>query len=281
MGGSVKRPTNTLLKETLAASRGGFVAVGVFSLFINVLMLTAPLYMLQVFDRVLTSRSVETLVMLTLIAGAALLALGALDALRGAALVRIGTWLDGRIGGPVLAASISAAVRTGEGASAQRLRDLSTLRTFLTGPGIFPIMDAPWTPIFVAVIFALHPMLGWISLAGALVLFGLALVNEVATRGLLGCAGGASVGALSQAEAAVRNADAVEAMGMTPALIRRWHARNVEALALQSGASMRSGGITALSKLVRMALQIGILGAGAWLVIFSNYPGLIGPSVCM
>ena len=254
-----------------------------FSLFINVLMLTAPLYMLQVFDRVLTSRSVETLVMLTLIAGAALMALGALDALRGAALVRIGTWLDGRIGGPVLAASIAAAVRTGEGASVQKLRDLSTLRTFLTGPGIFPVMDAPWTPIFVAVIFALHPMLGWISLAGALALFGLALINEVATRGLLGRAGGASVGALRQAEAAVRNADAVEAMGMTPALIRRWHARNAEALALQSGASMRSGGITALSKLARMALQIGILGAGAWLVILNELtPGaMIAGSILM
>ena len=279
----MKGPTNTLLKETLAASRGGFVAVGVFSLFINVLMLTAPLYMLQVFDRVLTSRSVETLIMLTLIAGVALLALAALDALRGAALVRIGTWLDGRIGAPVLAASITAAVRKGDGASVQRLRDLSTLRTFLTGPGIFPVMDAPWTPIFIAVIFLLHPILGWVSLAGALVLFGLAVSNEVTTRGLLGRAGGASVAALRQAEAAIRNADSVEAMGMMPALIRRWHERNAEALTLQSVASMRSGGITAASKFARLALQVGILGAGAWLVILNELtPGaMIAGSILM
>ena len=279
----MKGLTNTLLRETLAASRGGFAAVAVFSLFINVLMLTAPLYMLQLFDRVLTSRSVETLVMLTLIAGAALLALAALDALRGTTLVRIGTWLDGRIGGPVLAASITAAVRKGDGATVQGLRDLSTLRTFLTGPGIFPVMDAPWTPIFIAVIFMLHPILGWISLAGALLLFGLAFSNEVATRRLLGRAGGVSVAALHQAEAAVRNANAVEAMGMMPALVGRWHARNVEALALQSGASMRSGGITALSKFARLALQIGVLGTGAWLVILNELtPGaMIAGSILM
>ena len=144
-------------------------------------------------------------------------------------------------------------------------------------------MDAPWTPIFIVVIFMLHPLLGWISLAGALVLFGLAFSNELATRGLLVRAGGASVGALRQAEAAVRNADAVEAMGMMPALIRRWHASNAEALALQSDASMRSGVITALSKFARLALQIGILGTGAWLVILNELtPGaMIAGSILM
>ena len=181
----MKGPDNSVLKGAMAACRGGFFAAVVFSFFINLLMLTAPLFMLQVFDRVLSSRSSETLIFLMLIAGGALLAMSALEGIRGWVLVRISGWLDREISGPVLTGSISATLRKGTSPSIQGLRDLSTFRTFLSGPSIFPIMDAPWTPIFLAVMFLLHPLLGWMSLAGALVLFSLAVVNEVATRKLL------------------------------------------------------------------------------------------------
>ncbi len=259
--------TASRLNDALAACRGGFVAVVLFSLCINVLMLTVPLYMLQMFDRVLSSRSIDTLIALTAIAVIAILTMAALELVRTSAMVRMSVWLERKLGGEVLASSIGATLRRAEDPSVQGLRDLSTFRTFLTGPGLFPILDAPWTPIFVAVIFVMHPLLGWIALGGALVLFGLALANELATGRLLQVSGGASIRALRQAEAAVRNADVVEAMGMTPNLVRRWRRQNAEALALLARASNRSGWITASSKFARLCLQIGMLGTGAWLVI--------------
>ncbi len=279
----MKESANPLLKDTLSACRGGFAAVTVFSLCINVLMLTVPLFMLQIFDRVLSSRSTDTLFMLMLIAGIALLTLAALDYLRGFALVRVSTWLDRRLGGPVLSGSIVATLRKGTDPSIQGLRDLSTLRTFLTGPAVFPIMDAPWTPIFLVVIFLLHPLLGWFSLGGTLFLFMLALSNELATRKPLQRSGMVSIKSLQQAEAAVRNADVIEAMGMMPQLIHRWHKQNAESLELQALASKRSGGITAFSKFIRLILQIGALSIGAWLVIQNELtPGaMIAGSILM
>ncbi len=198
-------------------------------------------------------------------------------------MVRIGTWLDRRVSGEVLSASIAATLDKGADPSIQGLRDLQTFRTFLTGPAVFPIMDAPWTPMFLAVIFMLHPTLGFISLGGAAVLFSLALANELTTRKLLLMSGGASIKALHQAEAAVRNADVIEAMGMMPSLIRRWHQRNAESIKLQAVASQRSGSITAASKFIRLVLQIGILGAGAWLAIQQELsPGsMIAASIIM
>ena len=261
------RETSRELEAALSACRGAFVGLAIFSAGVNVLMLTAPLYMLQVFDRVLASRSTDTLLMLSIIAGVALLTLAALEGVRSFSLLHISTWLDDRLGSSVLKASISSGLRKGQGPSIQGLRDLSTFRTFVGGPGMFPIMDAPWTPLFVAVVFMLNPILGWMALGGALVLLLLALSNETATRGLLQRAGEAQIQAMDQAEAAVRNADVIEAMGMMANLTRKWHGRSREALHLQSRASARSGIITAVSKFIRLALQVGMLGVGAWLVI--------------
>jgi len=259
--------SNPILRQALAACRGGFVAVVVFSLFINVLMLTAPLYMLQIFDRVIASRSEDTLLYLTLIAGVALLTLAALEITRSRIMVGLSSWLDKRLSGTVLVGSIGLSVAAAGAPSIQGLRDLSTVRTFLAGPGMFPILDAPWTPIFIAVIFLMHPVLGWLALGGAVVLFGLAVANELTTRDLLRRSGGASMVALRQAESAVRNAHVIKAMGMTPNLVGRWHAKNAEMLDLQSRASARAGAITAMSKFIRQGLQVGMLGAGAWLVL--------------
>ena len=264
---STVKPRNPLLEDALSACRAGFMAVVVFSLFINVLMLTAPLYMLQIFDRVIASRSGDTLLYLTLIAGVALLTLAALELSRTRVMVGLSTWLDRRLSGRVLEASIGASVAAGGAPSIQGLRDLSTVRTFLTGPGMFPILDAPWTPIFIAVIFLMHPVLGWLSLGGAIVLFSLAIANELTTRDLLRRSGGASITALRQAESAVRNANVIEAMGMMPNLVKRWHAKNAETLDLQARASTRAGAITATSKFIRQGLQVGVLGTGAWLVL--------------
>ena len=164
-------------------------------------------------------------------------------------------------------ASVSNALRKGESPSIQGLRDLSTFRTFVGGPSMFPIMDAPWTPLFIAVVFLLSPILGWMAVAGAVVLLVLALANEAATRDLLQRAGEAQINAMNHAESAVRNADVIEAMGMMANLTRKWRIRSGEALDLQSRASGRSGLIGAASKFIRLGLQVGMLGVGAWLVI--------------
>ncbi|MFM2128660.1 MAG: hypothetical protein RL477_206, partial [Pseudomonadota bacterium] len=137
-----------LLTSALQTCRSGFMAVVVFSLCINVLMLTAPLYMMQVYDRVLSSRSGETLLLLLLIALLALGVMGALDALRGFLMNKMGAWMDGHLSGTILSESVMAHLRRGGLPSVQGLRDLSTVRNFLTGAGIFPILDAPWAPIF-------------------------------------------------------------------------------------------------------------------------------------
>ena len=176
------------LKAALRRCRSGFGAVVFFSFVINVLMLAGPLYMLQVFDRVLTSRSIETLLYLSLLALFAFVILWGLEVVRGHVMVSLGTWLDQRIAGDVLAA----ALRTGLGKrnpSIQPVQDVGVLRNFLSGPAIFPILDAPWAPVFLAVVFIVHPILGWIAIAGAVLLFLFAVLNEFATRAPLVQAG--------------------------------------------------------------------------------------------
>ncbi len=263
----MKTSNDHALTQAFRACRRGFYVVGLFSFCINLLMLTAPLYMLQIFDRVLSSRSGETLMLLTIVAALALLILAILDSLRGIVLLRVGNWIDRRVSEEVLNASIMAALKAPEGGSVQGLRDISTIRGFIGGPSVFPIMDAPWTPIFLIVTFVLHPILGFIALAGALLLFGLAILNELATRGPLKLSAGAQIAALREAEAAIRNADAIEAMGMMPNLVKRWGRHNLLTLILQAEAGTRGSAVAAASKFLRLVLQIAVFASGAWLVI--------------
>ena len=168
------------------ACRGAFGIIMAFSLAINLLTLASPLYMMQVFDRVLTSRSGDTLLMLTLITVLALAVLALIDAIRSQMLVRVGNWLDDRLGPTVFSGALKAALRADPARAAQGLRDLATVRGFITGPGVTPLLDAPWAPIFIIALFLLHPVLGVIGLGGAVLLFGLALINEYITRHPLG-----------------------------------------------------------------------------------------------
>ncbi len=270
------------LTMALQGCRAGFLAVVAFGLVINLLFLTAPLYMLQVFDRVLTSRSVETLLYLTLIAVFAFLVLWCLDVLRGRLMISLGNWFDERISGDVLAASL-AATSERQRASIQPLRDVSMVRNFVTGPGLFPILDVPWTPVFLAVVFLLHPILGWIGLAGTIILFALAVLNGFATSRLLQSAGETSSRALDEAQSAVRNTDAIEAMGMMSQLISRWMRASRRSLEEQARSSRRNGLITATSKFFRQVLQISVLGVGAWLVLGGELSpgGMIAGSILM
>ncbi len=255
------------LRAAMSACRRGFAAVLVFSLFVNVLLLTVPLYMLQVYDRVLNSRSLDTLLYLTLFAAIALLIIAVVEIARSHAMVGLSTWLERRLSGLLLAESILAVVRHGRSPSAQPLRDLTAARGFIGGPAIFAILDVPWIPIYLAVIFLLHPILGALTVGGGILLLALAVTNDLATRAQLARAGTLSIRALSQADSAIRNADVILAMGMMHNLTARWNRANAETLELQERASRRSSLIAAVSRFVRLTLQILGLGAGAWLVL--------------
>jgi PrtD family type I secretion system ABC transporter len=272
-----------LIGETFGACKNGMRLVGVCSFGINVLMMTAPLYMLQVFDRVIAGRSTDTLLYLTLIAAVALLTLGRLEVVRGRAMVKLGTWLDAKLSVPVLKSSLLSASEGLREPSIQGLRDLSTVRNFLTGPSIFPILDAPWTPIIILVIFLLHPYLGLLAVAGAVVLLALAVINDMASRGLVERSGAASIKSLRQAEMAARNADSVLAMGLLGNLVRRWRESNSQMLQYLAESSYRSGALTSAAKSLRMLLQVGMLGLGAWLVIGNELSagGMIASSILL
>ena len=209
------------------------VVVG-FSFFINLLLLAAPVYMLQVYDRVLTSRSVDTLLFLTLIIGTALLVLAMLEGVRSAIVSRLGIWLDKQLGHCLLSQTIFQPLRTQQNPNTQGLRDLAMCRSWISGPELFCFLDAPWAPMFLLFVFMLHPALGFLAATGAVVLFSLAVANEILTRPKMKESGKAGISAMQQAESVVRNGDVVEAMGMMPAVIRRWRKLNDEAVALQS-----------------------------------------------
>jgi ATP-binding cassette, subfamily C, type I secretion system permease/ATPase len=263
---------STPLKHASSQVCQGLVVVGGLSLCLNVLTLAPALYMFQVYDRVLVSGRVETLVALSAIAACALLCLGALEIIRARALARISTWLDRGLSRSVLQASVGDTL-AGLPIGAQGMNDRVQFRGFINSQGIFPIMDAPWTPVFVAVIWLLHPWLGMLALISAVVLFSLALANELVTRAPLADAGWAGLAAQRGHEAALRNAEVVQAMGMLPALLDRSQANREQVLHHQLRASDRTGWIHGTSKFVRLFVQVAILGLGAYLVLQTELTG--------
>ncbi|ETX11991.1 hypothetical protein OCH239_18745 [Roseivivax halodurans JCM 10272] len=242
------------------------MTVGFFSMVINVLMLAAPLYMLQVYDRVLGSGRVETLIMLTLMLGGALAAMALLDTLRQSLTVRLGAWFTGALGPDMLDIGMRARL-DGSSAGGQGLRDLSQIQSFVATQGMIAFFDFPWTPVFIGVIWVLHPLLGTIALAAALILLSLSIANEVATRGLLHRANASQIEGHKLAESAIDHAEVVRAMGMAGAMTTRWQARNTITQSNLTAASERSGYFTGFVKFIRLFAQSLVLGAGAWLVL--------------
>lgn len=263
------------LREVVSGARRAMFMVALFSMVTNLLMLTVPIYMMQMFDRVLPTRHTDTLLLLSALALGALALMAAIEIIRARIMVRLGSWIDRQLSGPLLAASIHDSLRlagaNNRGAAA--LRELNTLRQFLTGPGVFPMMDAPWVPLFIGIIFFLHPVLGWISVGGAVIVFLFAVANDLATRKTLGKANTMSSRSLYRADAAVRNSDVIAALGMTPALTKRWREAGDAGTEYQANASDISGAISSSARLIRLIIQITMLGAGAWLVIQDQMTG--------
>jgi len=256
----------SVLKRTLAECKSAFWAVAVFSFIINALALATPLYMLQVMDRVLRSGSIDTLILLTLIASGALLVMCILDTLRGSIAMRTGSWLNEKLGPLCLEGSCKAQIR-GDDASTERLRDLSYLQGFVATQGMAAFFDSPWVPIFVVFIWCLHPYLGMIALGATVVLLLISLVTEWIAHGPNQTAEETEMEAMRLADVTIRNAEPAQAMGMIPAMTYRWRVLNTEATAAMHAAGDLSGVLLTLSKFLRAFVQVAILGAGAWLVV--------------
>ncbi|MBB5273506.1 type I secretion system permease/ATPase [Quisquiliibacterium transsilvanicum] len=235
---------------------------------INLLYLVPSIYMMQVYDRVLGSRNETTLVMLSLIAVGLYLAMGVLEYVRSAVLVRLGNRLDTQLAPRVFTAAFERNLRGRSGAAAgQAMNDLASVRQFVTGNGLFAFFDAPWVPIYLAVAFVFHPLLGLVAVVGAVVLFGLAWLTEVLTRHPLTEANAAAGAGAAYATANLRNAEVIEAMGMMPAVRQRWETLQDRMLVNQSKASEVAGRINAVTRFVRITLQSAALGVGGWLVL--------------
>lgn len=265
------------LHAALKACKGSFISVGVFSFFVNALMLVPTFYMLQVYGRVLTSGSVSTLTMLTIIMIILTVTTGLLEWVRSRIMVRVSTKLDVILSRDVYRASFKQALATGGmNASAQPLSDLTSLRQFLTGNGVFAFFDAPWLPIYIAVMFMFHPWFGWSAIACAIVLVYLAYANEKSTGKAISDANRENMSASLYTTKNLRNAEVIESMGMLDSLINRWSMRQKKVLSLQSVASDNGGTITAISKTFRVMVQSLILGLGAFLAIKNEIsPGLV------
>jgi ATP-binding cassette subfamily C protein RsaD len=246
--------------------RPAIVVAIFFSLFINVLALVSPIYMLQVYDRVLSSRNEMTLLFITVIAVFLFMVYAVLEALRTQVLVRAGIRFDGEVRGPVFKSVLDGTL-TGKGSGPQAFRDVDMIREFMTGAGLIAFCDVPWIPVFIFVCFVLHPYFGILAILAGLLILALAGWNDFATRVPLQRATVASIGAQGDASTTMRNAEVMHAMGMWRGLQRRWEQRRDDLIGWQASASDRGGGIMATIKLVRQVTQTLILGGGAYLAI--------------
>lgn len=267
-----RRRGKTGLDQALVQIRSALLTVAIFSFAINLLMLTSPLYMLQVYDRVLVTGRIETLVLLTVLAGGALLVLGVLDGLRSMVMVRTACWLNDRLGPGLIAGGVRARL-VGDSAGAQPLRDLAQIQSFLSSQGLTALFDAPWTPVFLCLIWLLHPTLGAFALAATILLAGLGLFNELTTRKASQTANTTQITAFQQAETTIRNAEVVRAMGMLPGLVERWKASNDASLAATRAAAERGSAILGFTKFLRFFVQSATLGLGAYFVLRGEVSG--------
>ena len=272
------------LRSVLREGRTLFVAVAVFSFFVNLLMLTGPIFMLQVYDRVLSSRSEATLVALTVIMAFLFLMMGVLDYARGRVLARAGARFQARLDNRVFEAILRRSVSPVERARpATGLRDLESIQRLMSGPAPFAVFDMPWTPVFLAAIFMFHWILGCIAIAGGLLLVCLTWMNQVFSKKLQLDANVASSQSEGFTEAVRSQGETVQGLGMRRSVLERWQKLRGRSLETTIQASDRTGGFSTASKTLRFFLQSLMLGAGAWLAIQGELsPGsMIAGSILM
>jgi PrtD family type I secretion system ABC transporter len=266
-------PRRSELAQTLKASRMALLGIGLFSGALNILTLTGSVFMLQVYDRVIPSRSVPTLVGLALLVAGLFLMQGLLDLIRSRMLGRVAGLLHERLSARVFSIALRLPlVRTNIDAQ-QPMRDLDQVRSFLSSGGPLALFDLPWLPFYLAICFLFHPLIGWTALGGALVLITLMLLTELLSHRAAKEAMQVAGTRHTLAEAGRRNAEVISAMGMAPAVATHWHEADQQFMASQLRLADVSGGFGAMSKVLRMALQSAVLGVGALLVIWGEATG--------
>lgn len=262
------------LRAARAEGHSLFAAVFLFSIFVNLLMLTGPLFMLQVYDRVISSRSEETLVALFVLVAFLYLAYGLLDYARGRVMARIGARFQDRLDKRVFAAAMRViAVKSDDAGALAAQRDLESVQRLLASPTLLAVFDMPWTPLFLAAMFLFHPLLGWLAVAGGVVLIGLTILNQHFTRRPMRDAGLASVAADQMSEQLKSEAETVQALGMRGAGFSRWYLARGDALERNTHLADVAGRFSTATKAFRLFLQSAVLALGAYLVL----GGLITP----
>jgi len=259
--------TKSPVTQTLKSLRSAWVGVGLLSLFVNILMLTGPLYMLQVYDRVLTSQSVSTLIALSVLMLLMYMFMGAMDFLRSRILVRLGNYVETQLSGRTFKSWLRQGLEGPAAAKQRPLQDLRRISQFLRGPAPVTFFDIPFTPIYIAVIFLLHPTLGWFAIFGAVVVLIIALLAERMTRKPQATSQGYAANSDNFSQSCHTHAETVMSMGMAHDLGRRWVETKDEGIDLGLKASDIAGSSTAFTKAFRMFLQSAILGIGAALAV--------------
>lgn len=256
-----------LLTDSLQVLKPSFLGVSAFSAVINVLALVPSIYMLQVYDRVLASSNETTLALITLLVVGLFILAALLESARTYTLVRAGGKFDLILSQPVYVAAFQHSLKTGRSVAGQALRDLTNVRQFITGQGILALFDAPWMPIYLAVVFLLHPVLGWMTVGGIIISFALTYFNSKFTQEPLEQSNKLAIASSGGADANLRNAEVIQAMGMLDNLKGRWLGVHKEFIRLQATASDKAAVWTHATKYFRMFLQSAALGVGALLVI--------------
>jgi len=260
---SEKVEIRSALQDVIRACRGAFVTVAVFSFFVNLFILVLPLYMFAVFTRVLASYSMATLAALFIMAVFALFIQAVIDVARSYVFLHVGNFVDRRLSARLLQCSLSSALDRGTVKSIRSLQALNRFRVILTSQTMFNVLDAPWVPLFILVLFVLNFWVGIFATLGAVILFVLAIVNDRITKAALDKATVSLSATTKTASVAVRNSDVVESMGMSPTIVNRWHAGSAEALHYQTVASKRASIIGATTKMLRMVIQMTVMTAAA------------------
>lgn len=244
-----------------------FFFAGVFSLFINLLGLTFPIYMLAIYDRVLTSYSMPTLMTITAAALFALLVFGLLDFLRSRLLVMAGVDMDKSLSEPVFTEMVKDSSSLQKKGYSQGLRDVNQLRNYFAGNAIFFFFDIPWSPIFLAIIYVMHPLMGMVATGGAIAIIILGVAQELLTRNKLDKANQENARAQAMVSASLRNSESVTSMGMLPGMTNHWYQANQQVIDLQTAASRHAGLLQSATKAINSSMQVLIYGVGAWLTL--------------
>lgn len=234
---------------------------------INLLQLTMPLFMLQVHDRVLNSQSIDSLVMLTVLTVGALMVYGVLDFIRALSFQAMASAVTRRLNLPLLTAAVQASVDQGVSRATQSLRDLADLRGFLTSSAVTAPLDAAWSPIFLGALFLLHPLFGVVGAISVALLLCCGVVTDLLTRQLMKEANQSNIESVSKIAASLRHAEAIEAMGMLPALARRWRSAQMHSLEALESSGSRSRAMSSITRVLRYVIQAVTLATGALLVL--------------